>query len=106
METIDPTLAVVVAVVANFLYQGVIFFNNYSDTGQFPWSSRPKRIGINMFCLATIFKLLVAGCVVWGLTIEGQVNGVIGAAIIGMAGDEILINLAAAGRKVAKNAQA
>lgn len=94
---------VIAGVAGNFVYQGYMFYTLYNSDNKFPWSDRPKPTGVIMFIFTVLFKLAGSGYVIWILANSGQINGWIGAAIIGMASEEMIISLAAAGRKEAKN---
>jgi hypothetical protein len=104
MDTISLCEGVAVGIIACALYQGLLIFQYWESNGSFPWDTPNKRAWI--FFLAIVFKLLIAGFIVWLFIKQNQINGLMGAAMIGIVSDEIMMKMYAGGRKEYANGQA
>lgn len=103
MDETNLTLGVVVGATACFAYRGLLVLRYLEENSHWPWDQPGKMIRGRVFLAALAFRVAVAGGLTWLFVETGQVNGLFGAAVIGIASEEIVINMFNSGRKELKD---
>ncbi|MBL8159352.1 hypothetical protein JNJ66_02760 [Candidatus Saccharibacteria bacterium] len=96
------TEGVIVGMVANILYQGIILSDEYGRAGRWPWNHPGKQIRKAYFFCGCVLKAMVAGFIVWALVKTEQVNGIGGVIIIAPVADEVFKKIVASGRRTVR----
>jgi O-antigen/teichoic acid export membrane protein len=95
---------VIAGVVGSALYQLLIIYDYRASKKRWPWAGGDEGLTIPFFIFGFSLKLCIAGVVVFALINNNQINGILGAGLIGVSADEVLRSAARSGRKEALSA--
>lgn len=101
-NSIDAIQGLIWGVGSSFIYQAVLAIQTRDKNGYWPWHRPKDPMGGFAFAVVACVKLIIAGFVVLAFIKSNQLSGVFGCLAIGAAAEEIMIKIAASGRKVYK----